>query len=61
MKRFRVYGSYVQRVYVDVVAQDADYASDAACDMKLNEWVQDSTIEPHEITQDEIDFLGEIR
>lgn len=60
MKTYRIYGSYVQPVYVDIVAVDAEDASDQACDLKLNQWVQDQSREPKEIDQLEIEFQGSI-
>jgi hypothetical protein len=39
MKTYRVYGEYVQRVYIDIVAPDDETAQDiAACDTPNSEW-----------------------
>jgi hypothetical protein len=52
MKTYRVYGEYVQRVYVDVVAVDTEWACDKAADVKFNDWVRiedDYTIDISEV------------
>jgi hypothetical protein len=38
MKTYRVYGEYIQRVYIDVPAEDHELAQDDAADRPLNEW-----------------------
>lgn len=38
MKTYRVYGEYIQRVYVDVVAVDHEEAQDIAVDLPLTDW-----------------------
>jgi hypothetical protein len=54
MKTYRVYGEYVQRVYIDVVAVDTEWACDQAADAKLNQWVRiedDYTIDLNNIEE----------
>jgi len=53
MKTYRIYGEFIQRVYVDVVAIDAEHAGDEACDLPLNNWHHvdhDADIDQTEIT-----------
>jgi hypothetical protein len=39
MNTYRVYGEYVQKVYIDIVAVDAEEAQEiAACDTSNDEW-----------------------
>ena len=39
MNTYRIYGEYIQKVYIDVVAVDAEQAQDiAACDTPNSEW-----------------------
>ena len=39
MNTYRVYGEYIQKVYVDIVAEDDEIAQDiAACDTPNSEW-----------------------
>ena len=39
MNTYRVYGEYIQKVYIDIVAPDAEQAQDiAACDTDNAEW-----------------------
>lgn len=39
MKTYRVYGEYIQKVYIDVVAVDDETAQEiAACDTENAEW-----------------------
>jgi hypothetical protein len=54
MKTYRVYGEYVQRVYIDVVAVDTEWASDQAADAKFGEWIRiedDYTIDLNNIEE----------
>ena len=39
MKNYRVYGEYIQRVYIDVPARDDEEAQDIATDAPVTEWV----------------------
>ena len=39
MKTYRVYGEYIQKVYIDIVAPDAEQAQEiAACDTDNAAW-----------------------
>lgn len=38
MKTYRIYGEYIQRVYIDVEAQDHELACDIAADLPAGEW-----------------------
>lgn len=39
MKTYRIYGEYIQRVFIDIVAPDDETAQDiAACDTENAEW-----------------------
>jgi hypothetical protein len=39
MKTYRIYGEYIQRVYIDIVAADDETAQEiAACDTPNSEW-----------------------
>ena len=39
MNTYRVYGEYIQKVYIDIVAPDAEQAQEiAACDTSNDEW-----------------------
>jgi hypothetical protein len=39
MKSYRIYGEYIQKVYIDIVAPDAEQAQEiAACDTPNSEW-----------------------
>lgn len=39
MKTYRIYGEYIQKVYIDIVAEDDEIAQDiAACDTPNSEW-----------------------
>ena len=40
MKTYRVYGEYIQRVYIDVPAEDHELAQDDAVDRPLSDWTQ---------------------
>ena len=51
MKTYRVYGEYIQRVYIDVVALDSEYAQDLAASTPLTDWTP-------ERKQTEIDITG---
>jgi hypothetical protein len=39
MKTYRVYGEYIQRVYIDVVALDSEYAQDIAASTPFTDWI----------------------
>lgn len=38
MKTYRIYGEYVQRVYIDVVAVDDEEAQEIAANFVSSEW-----------------------
>ena len=38
MNTYRVYGEYVQRVFIDVPARDDEEAQDIAIDAPVSEW-----------------------
>jgi ribosomal silencing factor RsfS len=39
MKTYRIYGEYIQRVYIDIPAHDSEEAQDiAACDTPNDQW-----------------------
>lgn len=38
MKTYRIYGEYVQRVFIDVPARDDEEAQDIAIDAPVSEW-----------------------
>lgn len=38
MKTYRVYGEYLQRVYIDVHARDDEEAQDIAIDAPVADW-----------------------
>jgi hypothetical protein len=38
MKTYRVYGEYIQRVFIDVPARDDEEAQDIAIDAPVSEW-----------------------
>jgi hypothetical protein len=57
MKTYRVYGEYIQRVYIDVVAADDEWAQDAACSSPKTEWTLIDTPDV-EIDIKETEFLG---
>ena len=58
MKTYRVYGEYIQRVYIDVVAPDDETAQDiAACDTPNDQWTLIDT--PNLVFDiNEIEFIG---
>ena len=39
MKTYRIYGEYIQRVYIDIHARDDEDAQDIAVDAPVTEWV----------------------
>ena len=57
MKTYRLYGEYVQRVYIDIVAPDEDTAQDIAADAALTDW---TAINKPEIDITEIDYPSEV-
>jgi hypothetical protein len=57
MKTYRVYGEYIQKVYIDVVAVDEEWAQDAACSSPKTEWTLIDT-PVTEIDINEIEFIG---
>jgi len=57
MKTYRVYGEYIQKVYIDVVAVDEEWAQDAACSSPTTEWTLIDT-PVTEIDINEIEFIG---
>ena len=58
MNTYRVYGEYVQKVWIDIVAPDAEQAQDiAACDTPNSEWTLIDT--PNLVIDiNEIEFIG---
>jgi hypothetical protein len=58
MKTYRVYGEYIQKVYIDVVAPDDETAQDiAACDTPNSEWTLMDT--PNLVFDiNEVEFIG---
>ncbi len=58
MKTYRIYGEYIQKVYIDVVAPDDETAQDiAACDTPNSEWTLiDTTNLVFDIN--EVEFIG---
>lgn len=57
MKTYRLYGEYVQRVYIDVMARDDEEAQDIAADAPLTEW---TAINKPEIDITDIDYPSEV-
>jgi len=53
MKTYRVYGEYLQRVYIDVPAPDHETAQDIAVDMPVSDW---TLINKPEIDITEVDY-----
>lgn len=53
MKLYRIYGEYVQRVYIDVQARDDEEAQDIAIDAPVTDWTP-ITAKPIDIT--EVDY-----
>jgi hypothetical protein len=39
MKTYRVYGEYIQKVYIDIHAHDSEEAQETACDAPNDEWL----------------------
>ena len=58
MKTYRVYGEYIQKVYIDIVAPNDELAQDiAACDTDNAEWTLIDT--PNLVIDiNEIEFIG---
>lgn len=56
MKTYRLYGEYVQRVYIDVVASDSESAQDIAVDAALTDW---TPIKTPMVDITEIDYPSE--
>jgi hypothetical protein len=58
MKTYRVYGEYIQRVFIDIVAPDEELAQDiAACDTPNDQWTLINT--PNLVIDiNEIEFIG---
>ena len=57
MKTHRIYGEYIQRVYIDIVAVDDETAQDIAAGAALAEW---TTIDKPKIDFTEIDYPSEV-
>ena len=58
MNTYRIYGEYIQKVYIDIVAEDDELAQDtAACDTDNAEW---SLIDTPNLVIDinEVEFLA---
>lgn len=53
MNTYRVYGEYVQRIYIDIPADDHELAQDDAIDRPISEW---TPISATEIDITEIDY-----
>jgi hypothetical protein len=58
MKTYRVYGEYIQKVFIDIVAPDDETAQEiAACDTDNAEWTLIDT--PNLVIDiNEIEFIG---
>jgi hypothetical protein len=58
MKTYRVYGEYIQKVYIDIAAPDDETAQDiAACDTPNDQWTLIDT--PNLVFDiNEIEFIG---
>lgn len=58
MNTYRIYGEYIQKVYIDIVAPDEELAQDtAACDTPNSEWTLIDT--PNLVIDiNEIEFIG---
>jgi hypothetical protein len=58
MKTYRIYGEYIQKVYIDIVAPDDETAQDiAACDTPNSEWTLMDT--PNLVFDiNEVEFIG---
>ena len=50
MRTYRIYGTYVQRVWIEVVAEDHEVAQDIAVDAPLSDWTPISNT-PIDITE----------
>jgi hypothetical protein len=50
MRTYRIYGEYVQRVWIEVVAEDHEVAQDIAVDLPLADWTPVSNT-PIDITE----------
>jgi muconolactone delta-isomerase len=50
MKTYRIYGEYVQRVWIEVVAEDHEIAQDIAVTLPPTEWTTISAT-PIDITE----------
>jgi hypothetical protein len=57
MNTYRIYGQYIQKVYVDVVAIDEEWAQDAACTTPTSEWTLTDT-PSEDVDINEVEFLG---
>lgn len=57
MKTYRIYGEYIQRVYIDVVASDSESAQDIAADAALTDW---TPIKIPMVDITEIDYPSEV-
>lgn len=53
MKTYRIYGEYIQRVYIDVQARDDEEAQDIAIDAPVADW---TLINKPEIDITEVDY-----
>lgn len=53
-KTYRIYGEYVQRVYIDIHAHDSEAAADVAADAPIEEWT--SINKPKQIDITEVDY-----
>jgi hypothetical protein len=56
MKTYRIYGEYIQRVYIDIAASDSESAQDIAADAIATEW---TVINKPEIDITDIDYPSE--
>lgn len=57
MKTYRIYGEYIQRVYIDIVAPDEEIAQDIAADAETAQWTH---LYNPEIDITEIDYPSEV-
>jgi hypothetical protein len=57
MNTYRIYGQYIQKVYIDVVAADDEWAQDAASTTPKSEWTLIDT-PSEEVDINEVEFIG---
>ena len=54
MKTYRIYGEYIQRVYIDVPTHDSEEAQEIASDAPIEDW--SLTIKPKQIDITGVDY-----